>query len=219
MTIKSEAVHPGEFLISEAPRTRSRDTVTIGKSQTLKAGTVLGQITTGALSAVATAKAGNTGTGTFGSITVAPGTPVGDYNLEIIEPAANAGVFRLEDPNGVEIGHGNVASAFSGGGFGFTVGDATDFIAGDGFKITVSAAAATEQGHYVALNPSATDGSQIAVAVSYGPVVTDSSTVVEALAITRDCEVDGALLDFGGASSPQKTTAKAQLGALGFVIR
>jgi len=41
----NEARHAGEFLVSEAEGTRSRDTITIASSVALEAGTVLGKIT------------------------------------------------------------------------------------------------------------------------------------------------------------------------------
>lgn len=89
--------------------------------------------------AVAAAQVGNTGNGTMGAVTVSAGAKAGLYSLEIIEPAANAGTFIVLDPDGVEVGTGNVAAAFNAGGIAFTLADgATDFVAGDGFNITVT---------------------------------------------------------------------------------
>lgn len=80
----------------------------------------------------------NTGNGVMGSITVSAQTPRGRYRLKMIEPGTNVGIFVVYDPNGREIGTGNVASAFSNGGLAFTLADgATDFISGDGFTIDV----------------------------------------------------------------------------------
>lgn len=45
MTTLTEGRHPGEFLLSEAKGTRSRETGTLISGQNLQAGTVLGQIT------------------------------------------------------------------------------------------------------------------------------------------------------------------------------
>ena len=89
--------------------------------------------------AVAAAFAGNTGNGTMGAVTVSAGAKAGVYNLIVIEPGANAGVFQVIDPDGVFVGRGTVAVAFSAGGLAFTLADgATDFVAGDGFTITVT---------------------------------------------------------------------------------
>jgi hypothetical protein len=88
---------------------------------------------------VATAFAGNTGNGAMGAITATTGAKPGNYSLVIIEPAANAGTFQVEDPDGVFVGRGTVGVAFSAGGLAFTLADgATDFVAGDGFTIAVT---------------------------------------------------------------------------------
>jgi hypothetical protein len=91
--------------------------------------------------ATAAAWTTNTGNGAMGAITVSAAAKVGVYKLRVIEPAANAGTFIIEDPDGNEISvKGTVGSAYSGGGLAFTLADgATDFVSGDGFDITVSA--------------------------------------------------------------------------------
>lgn len=90
---------------------------------------------TGASAALGT----NTGNGAMGAITVTAGAKAGAYTLTIIEAAANAGNFVVADPDGVQIGDGAVAAAFSAGGLAFTLADgATDFVAGDSFTITVT---------------------------------------------------------------------------------
>lgn len=215
----TERTYGGEFLISEAPRTRSREKVIIAASQTLKAGRVVGQVSIGALSAAFVADAGNTGTGTMGTITVAAGTAPGAYRLVFIEPAANAGTFMVEGPDGVEIGQGTVAVAFSGGGLGFTLADATDWVVKDGGTITVTDAAATDEAQYKGVSSSATDGSQNVAGILWDDVTTAVSQTKAATIIARDAEVDLALLDFGSLDTNHKNTAKAQLAALGIVIR
>jgi hypothetical protein len=222
MATFTEGAHMGEFLISEAqPGTRSKDFGVIAVSQTLTDGQVVGRVLVGALSAAAAAKAGNTGNGTMGAVTVAAGTPVGVYNLEVIEPGTNAGVFRVEDPGGVEIGRGTVGVAFSAGGLGFTLADgATDFVSGDGFNITVTGATATDDGQYKALNLAATDGSQIVAGVMYGAVTTGASATAKGVVITRAAEVNGFLIDYpAGASAPQKLAIRTALNALGITVR
>lgn len=98
-----------------------------------------GCVATRSMSATAAALGTNTGNGAFGAITaVAPAQP-GEYVLRVIEPGTNAGTFVLEGPDGVQVGDGAIAAAFSAGGIGFTLADgATDFVAGDSFKITVA---------------------------------------------------------------------------------
>lgn len=220
MTVLTERIYAGEFLISEATRHRSRDQIVVGASQTLKAGAVIGLVDIGALTGVAAAKAGNTGNGVMGAVTVAAGTPAGVYNLEIIEPAANAGIFRVEDGGGVEIGHGAVAAAFALGGLGFTLADgATDFVAGDGFTITVTDAAATDEGHYKGVATAATDGSAAARGILFDAVTTGVGATAKAVAITRDAEINRDLLDFGALDGGHIITAIAQLAALGIIVR
>lgn len=94
--------------------------------------------------------AGNTGNGAMGAITVSAGAKAGVYTLTVVEPAANAGAFVVEDPDGIIIGHGTVAVAFSAGGLAFTLADgATDFVSGDTFLITVALTAGGGTTKYV----------------------------------------------------------------------
>jgi hypothetical protein len=96
------------------------------------------------LEAVAAAVAGNTGNGTMGTVTVSAGAKEGVYTLTIIEPGSNVGAFEVQDPDGIVIGNGDVASAFSAGGLAFTLADgSTDFAAGDQFTITLTPSEAT----------------------------------------------------------------------------
>ena len=210
----TEPIRAGEFLISEGGGTRSREKVTIKSGEDLLAGAVVGKITVGA--ATAAAVAGNTGNGTCGAVTLSAGAKAGVYRLVIIEPATNAGAFVVEDPDGIIIGRGNVASAFSDGGLAFTLADgSTDFVAGDSFTITIAAGS----GKYVEMDPAATDGSQIAAGVLYGDCDAAAADK-EAVIIARDAEVNEALLVWiSGATTNQKNAGKAQLATLGIIAR
>lgn len=171
-----------DFVLSEADGARSRENGTLLTGETVVAGQVLGAVEVGTAAAVA--DAGNTGTGTFGAITVGAGAKAGVYHLEIIEPGTNAGTFILEDPDGIEVGTGTVGVAFSAGGIGFTLGDATDFVAGDGFKITVAAGS----GKLRAFATANTDGSQHPRAIAlYGNT---ASADLPISYIARDAEVN-----------------------------
>ncbi len=202
------ACRAGEFLLAEANGTISRDKVTIAAAAAaLAAGTVLGKIALGA--ATAAAVAGNTGNGTMGAVTVGAGAKPGVYKVVVIEPGTNAGKFSVEDPDGVTVGVGTVAAAFSGGGLGFTLADgSTDFAAGDAFEITVAAGS----GKYVAYDADNTDGSNVAAAILYAPVA-DSASDQEAVVIARHAEVVESLL------TGLDAAAKAQLAALGILCR
>jgi hypothetical protein len=105
------------------------------------------------LEAAATAYAGNTGNGAMGAITVSAGAKVGTYKLTITEPASNVGNFIVEDPDGITIGQGDVAAAFSAGGLAFTLADgSTDFSAGDGFNIVVTPTSETAVGEFLGIS-------------------------------------------------------------------
>lgn len=216
----TERNYGGEFLISDANGTRSREQIKIAANQTLVAGAILGRVTTGALSAVGVAQAGNVGNGAISAITVAAGTPVGRYQVRFIEPAANAGAFVVSNPEGVETGHGTVAVAASIGGLGFTIADGpVDYAAGDGFDITVTAADAVEKDQYKGVNPAATDGSQVAVAILWDEVTTGVGQTAKAAAVVRDAEVSRQRLGFGALNAGQQVTAIAQLANVGIVVR
>lgn len=275
----TETLHAGEFIVSEANGTRSREAVTVAaEAGALAAGTVLGKrvhaaaaavvtgsiattvltvtaVTSGKLSvgqtisgsgitagtkitalgtgtggtgtytvdtsqtaasttvtasaASSAANAGNTGNGTMGAITVSAGAKAGVYRLTITEPGTNVGNFIVEDPDGLYVGQGDVAAAFSGGGLAFTLADgSTDFAAGDGFAITVAAG----DGKYLAYSDAATDGTEIAAAILYAPLA-DVATDQDAAVIVRDAEVDESLL------TGLDAAAKADLGALGIIFR
>lgn len=217
----TEPVYAGEFVLSEDDFGRSRDQVVIAQSQTLKAGTVLGQITTGALSGVYAAT-GAHGNPTCGAITAAAGTPVGEYDIvmddathfHVLAPATGGEVAG----SGEAFGDGVFGSAFSGGGLGFTLtAGGTACNPGDELKITVSAVAGS--GQYVALNPSATDGSQNAKAVNFAALATASGVTANALVITRAAQLKSAALDWGSATTPQIAALSAQLQALGMILR
>lgn len=214
----SSYAEPGralEFLLSEANGTRSRENVTLAASQgDLPAGTVLGKITK-AGTASAAAFAGNTGNGAMGSITVSAGAKVGAYKLVIIEPATDAGKFQVEDPDGIIVATGAVASAFSAGGLAFTLADgSTDFAAGDGFTITVAAGAGT----YAVYGNTATNGTEVALAVLAYPA-DDSASTQSVTVIARDAEVKADFLDWGANDAGGITAGKADLAAVGIIVR
>lgn len=208
--IKTEGVYTGEFLLSEANGSRSREEVVISAgSGILKAGTLIALITAAnALTPVA--KAGNVGNGTIASVTVTSAAASGAYNLAIIEAAANAGKFELVGPNGALVGEGTVGQAFTGAGLTFTLGDgATDFVVGDGFTLTVLA----NLGEYTAYDDDGTDdGRRAASGILYASV---DATVndVRAVGVMRDAEVIERLLE--GLDSPGRT----DLLAKGIIIR
>lgn len=155
-SLEQSTFTPDDLLVAGFPLLSSKLTILTG--QNLTRGTLLGRVA-GAIAA-AVAAAGNTGNGTVGAVTAGAGLKEGTYRLVCIEPAANAGKFQVEDPDGVIVGVATVAVAFTGP-INFTIADgATDFVAGDAF--TVAVAAGTK---YVKSLATATDGSQVPTAV------------------------------------------------------
>lgn len=210
MTIKTEGVYPGEFLLSEANGTRSREEVVIAASSgILKAGTLIALITA-ANALTPTAAAGNTGNGTVGSVAVTSAAISGPYILTISEASANGGKFELVDPTGALLGEGTVGQAFTGGGLTFTLSDgSTDFAKGDGFTLTVKA----NLGEYTAYDDDGTDDGRRAASGILFASVDASVNDVRAVGVMRDAEVIERLL------SGLDTNGRADLLAKGFVIR
>lgn len=213
-TFSSRVTRAGGFMVSEAEGFRARETITVLSGQNLLAGSVLGRAWSGA-SATAAADASNTGNGVMGAITVTNARP-GTYELIVVEPAANAGVFEVMDPDGVTVDNGNVAAAFSAGGLAFTLADgSTDFAAGDRFLITVTGGA----GKYKQYNPANTDGSQVVAGILWDDCDATAGDK-KATGIVRDCEVNqGELTWFAGATGGQITSGIAGLANLGIIAR
>lgn len=210
MTIKTEGVYTGEFLLSEAAGTRSREEVVIAAgSGILKAGTLIALITA-ANALTPTADGGNTGDGTIGSVTVTSAAITGDYVLTITEAAANAGTFEVIDPMGLSLGEGTVGQAFTGGGLTFTLSDgSTDFAVDDTFTLAVLA----NLGEYTAYDDDGTDdGRRTASGILFASV---DATVndVRAVGVMRDAEVIERLL------TGLDANGSADLLAKGIIIR
>lgn len=220
-TTFTEGARPSDWLKGEqeTPLHFSRQNVTLlagsGSARDLKTGTVMGKVeVAGATSAAA---GGNTGNGVMGSITVGAGAKPGVYQLVIIEPASNAGAFKVEDPDGIIVGTGNVASAFSGGGLSFTLADGgTDFVSGDRFLITV----APGSGKFVPLDLAGTDGRQNASAVLLFDAAVPDGTDAAGVCIVRNAVIDPVQLTWpSGAEAGDKAAGLARLAALGIAAR
>ena len=213
MTVLTEGQHTGEFLVTEANGSLSRETVTVLSGQSLKPGHVLGKVAVG--TATGAAVSGNTGNGTIGTVSAGATAKAGVYQAICIEPATDGGTFEVEDPDGVIVGRAVVGTAFSGPVV-FTIADgATDFAAGDRFTITVAAGS----GKYKEYDPANTDGSQTTVAILYAAVDATAADA-EGVIIARHAEVNAAeLVWFDGATAEQKAAALAQLKTSDIVAR
>lgn len=82
--------------------------------------------------------AGNTGTGTItASPTISAGAKIGRYTVTLLATSAT-GAFVVTDPDGIEVGTGKIATAFSGGGLAFTWANAGTMTIGDKAYVDVT---------------------------------------------------------------------------------
>jgi hypothetical protein len=174
----------------------------------LDIGVIVGKIGAGAGAAVA--DVGNTGNGTMS----APSDQVGAYTVEFISPIK----FNVYDPFGNLVGEGTTGVAFANQ-IGFTISaGATPFAAGDGFAVTVAVNA--NAGLIVPLNPAAIDGSQNPIGVVVRQTVAPAAANVPAVVAERFAVLlnDG-LIYPAGSSAAQQAVIRAQLAALGLIVR
>jgi len=202
MTTLTEAVHAGEFLLSDAHAGLDREDATLAiLSAALPAGQVLGRVLT-ATAAAAT----NTGNGTISAVTIGANCQVGVYRLVCSAAATDSGTFQVFDPAGRRLADLTVAVAYAGQ-IGLTVADGSaDWIVGDDITVTVAA------GNYDAYDAAGTDGTQIAVGILYAPAPASAATQ-SAVAVVRNAVVDSDLL------TGLDATATAALEARGIIVR
>lgn len=97
--------------------------------------------------------AGNVGTGVITDAPViAAGAKSGRYVVQLLATSATA-AFRVEDPDGVVVGEGNVATEFVGGGLTFTISNAGTMTVGDLFFVDVTYTANAKFLGLAVLNP------------------------------------------------------------------
>lgn len=217
----TETAHPGEFLLSEAPGALSRENIVIAASQTLESGTVLGQISVGAVTvsagAAVSGTGGTVGNGAIGAVTSDALAPAGDYTQVFVASATDLGTFQVFKPDGSLDGVGKVGVAYNGT-LNFTQADGSaDFVVGDYRRITVSYADAAAQDQYVMHDPEGTDGRQNAAGILWAAVTTGVDETAKAAAIVRNAEVIADRLVWDDQDAGEKAAALAQLAA-NFII-
>ncbi len=145
----SEIYNPDQLIAGRYPIETAQDSMLEGAA-VLQRGAILGQVTLPTFTA--TAKTGNTGNGTVGSISLAPGGAFGNYTLAAI----SATEFTVTAPNGDSLGTATVGTAFNDiVAFTITAGT-TAFVAGDSFTLS----ALQPSGYWKLSVATASDGSQ-----------------------------------------------------------
>ncbi len=137
----------GEFLLSEADETISRDPITIASGVgALAAGAVLGRVTKRYATAPIPAVAGGTGNGTMSLLTFGPDVQVGSYVIQCTAAVAHGGVFSVTAPDGTALPTFTMGTTTGGTArytsnhISFSLTDNTDFITANSFTVVVSAA-------------------------------------------------------------------------------
>jgi hypothetical protein len=201
-----------------------RDVVTIYEAgaKTYAVGTVLGK-TFVATSVTPAAAAGNTGTGSIGTVTATGKAKRGTYTVTIIKAATNAGDFIVRDPSNNVVGYGTVAVAYSNE-LAFTLADATDFVVGDSFSVEV-----VGDYKYKMVESTATDGSAKACAIyisakdgSFSESSIAATTDTSVIALIRGAAIVGKeTLTYGASidTAAEKTKMYSELESVGIICR
>jgi len=129
----TETYTPDQLLVGDAPVQDKLLKMTSGATY------ALGLICKKVLAAAIAADGGNTGDGTAGDVTVGAAAKLGDYSLECVETATDAGRFKVIDPDGNRLDDLTVGTEYSNEHFTVTISDgASDFAEGDLFTVTIS---------------------------------------------------------------------------------
>jgi hypothetical protein len=153
-----------------------------------------------------------------GTNPVSSGAIDGNYRAVCVAVAANAGIFLVTDPKGVEIGRVAVGATFNNQ-IKFVIADgAADWAAGDAFTVTVGRQSDVDE-QVVAWSGTVSAGtSQIAAGIMIYPVITDGVNTAQRGIIARHAVVRLTDLTFGGSpTAAQQAEAIEQLRALGII--
>lgn len=166
-----------------------------------------------------------TGNGAIGVVTADAGAEAGTYQVVIIEPASNGGVFEVIRPGGELDGTGTLGAPFNGR-INFTLADgATDFVAGDRIPVVVSYADGARDGEgkhkVVQWDPTATNGAQIIIGVNLWEAVAPQNIDGDCTLAERGPLIGRreAIVWHAGVTDEQKAAAYARLSELGIECR
>lgn len=128
----------GEFILSEADDTLSRDPITIASGAgALATGMVLGRVTKRQAAAPIPTIVG-TGTGVMSGLTFGPDVQVGSYVITLTATSATA-AFTVTAPDGTALPTGNVATAYKSNHLSFLIANGGTMTTGDAFTVVVTA--------------------------------------------------------------------------------
>jgi hypothetical protein len=134
----SMAARTGEFLLSEADGTLSREAVILASGAgALAAGSVLGRITKRQAAAPIPTIVG-TGSGVMTGLTFGPDVQVGSYVITLLATSATA-AFSVVAPDGTALPNGAVATAYKSNHLSFLIANGGTMTIGDVFTVVVTA--------------------------------------------------------------------------------
>jgi hypothetical protein len=134
----------------------------------------------------------NIGTGTITDApTISAGAKQGRYTIVLVGTSSTA-PFIITDPDGIVVGEGNVASAYSANGLAFTISNAGTMTAGDTFYIDVTYTANAKFLGLAVLNPAVPPAASGQAADEYPQYFTGAFMTQGQMYVTAgDTVVDG----------------------------
>lgn len=196
-----------------------------GSERKLLIGTLVAMVFgAGAVGAAAAADVGNTGDGilTLADPAVTAAAKPGDYTIVCTTGGADAtSKFRVEDPEGVQVGTATGGTAFAKH-IRFTIaGGAANFVEGDKFTVTVTADVGDPANKIVAWDPDADDGTERIWGVGINDVTApDGEDAIGGLALRRDAILFAGAIEWpDGVTADQKEAAIVELEALRILVR
>lgn len=137
MAVKTEGVHTGSFLASEASGWRSRESIVVLSGQVLLAGAILGRADRAVGRAAIPAVVG-TGNGVMSGVFVGPDVIKGNYVITLITAASDGGIFSVVNPKGIALDNATVGTPYVSSEVNFTIADGgTDFAVSAVFTLVI----------------------------------------------------------------------------------
>lgn len=137
MTTFTEGFQNLEFLLSEGPGDRCRESGVLLTGNDLVSGAVLGKITK-AIAASPIPTIVGTGTGLMSALTFGPDAQTGSYVITLTATSATA-AFSVTAPDGTVLPTGNVATAYTSTHLSFLIANGGTMTTGDVFTVVVTA--------------------------------------------------------------------------------